>query len=292
MTETPSISAAFVDFFEMLEASTVGLTIDELNADNIRLYHQSPEVARRKKAGFIRMKQRRLGFDFGEDDFWIFLVNTSCRWSRVAREGKGTLMGGFTVRPLGQFSAERPRVSDEVNQFWGRSALLFNDTPEWAEHLDDPGELRWFTATTPPRHPVGSWTYGCVKPRQGTQPTSFHFYDSGKVYELPFRSPAEYFSAMLGSGAVEGWQLFFVEPDVLIEKNRGVPYYTWHLHRRSELNERIAHSPFDRDQPYDRLDLMLEYMERCVALLPVSFPTLDFTVHRERWAQLRDEVTR
>lgn len=279
--EPSPVLAAFGAFFDTLEHQSVGLTIEELRAKHVRAVLASPAEARRKKAMFIRILERRLGFSFApHDDFWLYLVGARSRWS------EGTLMGGFDVEPLGQFAAERPRVSRESEQFWGRSALEFDQQPGWRAWLDDPGELRWFTGTTAPSSSTSSHSYGCVAPGQGTLPSSYHYYDSGKLYALPFQTPLAYFEAMLGSGAVECWQYFHIEPDVIIAKNEGLPYITWNLQFRSQLWEPAHALRYDPSVPYDRLDLIVEYLERCVRLLPLSFPTLDFSHHRDHFAAL------
>lgn len=281
------ILGMFGAFFDTLEHHTVGLNINEFNAKNVRAVLSDPAEARIQKAMFIRFQERRLGFSFSaHDDFWLYLVGAQVRWDRMARDGEGTLMGGFVVEPLRQFAAERPRVGRETNQFWGRSALEFDRQPEWRAWLDNPGELRWLTGTTAPNSAIASNSYGCVAPGQGTMPSSYHYYDSGKVYALPFQTPLAYFEAMLGSGAVECWQYFYVDPDVIIAKNQGLPYITWKLQIRSQLLEPAHMLHYDPSIPFDRLDLVVEYLERCVRLLPLSFPTLDFSHHRDHFAKL------
>ena len=167
----------------------------------------------------------------------------------------------------------------EQQKFWERSETAFDRFENKGEMLDDPRALSWIESTTAVRNVLPTESYGCTRIKDSADLDEFYFYDSGKLYDLPFQSAEAYFDALFSSAAVECWQYFFIDPQVIIEKNKGLPYITWNLHYRSHLSDGIGLLQYNPAIPYDRLDLINEYLERCVLLLPKSFPFLDFSHH-------------
>lgn len=232
------------------------------------------------------IKQKK-EIEFNEaNDYWLYIIGAHLYWTRMGREGKGSLAGGFYIN-----GATMIFLTDQ-QKFWERSEMAFDRFDNKAALLDDPRHLSWFESTTGIKDPLSTPYFGCTKIKNSADLDEFYFYDSGKLYDLPFKSVKDYFSAMFSTAAVECWQYFFIPPEVIIEKNKGLPYITWNLHYRSELEDGIKLLQYNPSIQYDRLDLINEYLERCVTLLPKSFPYLDFSHHIEYYEGFKSAYER
>ena len=92
-----------------------------------------------------------------------------------------------------------------------------------------------------------------------------------QLFPLPFTSAEEYLRAMIASAAVECWQYFYIDPELVISKSKGLSYFTWDLHFRTELGHDLDVAYYVENAPHDRLDLIAEYLERCIRILPGTF---------------------
>lgn len=205
----------------------------------------------------------------------LFFVDTSkLNWGRGEQiSQEGTLAGGFYINGIrGMFL--------EPNDFWKDIAEVFKEVGQ-EDRLEIPRGFSWLTGT----HAVNSARrlchYGCVKLEQGKFPAEFYFFDSGLLFPLPFKTVEEYIQAMITSAAVECWQYFYIDPELVISKSKGLSYFTWDLHFRTCLGNDLDELFFVENAPHDRLDLIAEYLERCVNLLPETFPFLDFKHHKQ-----------
>ena len=77
---------------------------------------------------------------------------------------------------------------------------------------------------------------------------------------------------MIASAAVRCWQYFYVDPELIINKSKGLSYFTWVLYLKTRLDNDLISMNYVENAQYDRLDLIAEYLERCVRILPDTFP--------------------
>ncbi|NML21665.1 hypothetical protein HHL16_12310 [Pseudoflavitalea sp. G-6-1-2] len=205
---------------------------------------------------------------------------TSCilRWNRSEQEPKeGLLSGGFAFNGISNLFKFN-------NPFWQESADKFKETAKGK--LPDEAllqQLRWIESPTPKNSGIYTPQFGCVILEKEKFPNQFYFYDSGLVYPLPFQSYEEYIDALTDSAAVRCWQYFYVDPALIVQKNKGLSYIGWSLHVTSHLEEGIRDLTVNKNIQSDRLDLIDEYLHRCVQLLPKSFPFLDFSHHKKHY---------
>jgi hypothetical protein len=204
-----------------------------------------------------------------------YLSSTSLKWRRPEQaSGEGYLSGGFSFNgftTLFKFQQE----------FWKASVSLFDQTGE-DKYIDYDllAKLRWIESPTPLIFRENTPQFGCVKLEKGKFPDEFFFYDSGLVYPLPIASLDEYINRLIASASVRSWQYFYVDPEIIISRNKGLRYITWSLHTSSKSEPGIDKIQYNANIKADRLDLINEYLERCVRLLPESFPFIDFTHHQ------------
>ena len=257
-----------------LANESIGIDIRALDKNSLEKYAVDKSPVPWDVEYFAEKIKNLVNIEFDDsNDFWLYISGLEIYWVRIAREGKGSLAGGFYINGASMI------FLTEQQEFWKDSEMLFDRFENKEEMLDDPRALSWIECTTAVRNALATESYGCTRIKDSADLDEFYFYDSGKLYDLPFQSAEAYFDALFSSAAVECWQYFFVDPQVIIEKNKGLPYITWNLHYRSELRDDMYLFKYNPAIPYDRLDLINEYLERCVLLLPKSFPFLDFSHH-------------
>ena len=257
-----------------LATESIGIDIRALDKNSLEKYAVDKSPVPWDVEYFAEKIKNLVNIEFDDsNDFWLYISGLEIYWVRIAREGKGSLAGGFYINGASLLFLTKQQ------KFWEDSERLFDRFENKEEMLDDPRALSWIESTTAVRSPLATENYGCTRIKDSADLDEFYFYDSGKLYDLPFQSAEAYFDALFSSAAVECWQYFFIDPQVIIEKNKGLPYITWNLHYRSHLSDGIGLLQYNPAIPYDRLDLINEYLERCVLLLPKSFPFLDFSHH-------------
>lgn len=207
-----------------------------------------------------------------------FSYLTSCRfkWKRPEKETEGYLEGGFIFNGLTDIFANNlqfwEKSIDEFVEFENKNLIDFNLIKE----------LRWIESPVIPTEAEYCPQFGCVKLEKGKLPKEFFFYDSGIVYPLPFKTLNEYINGLTASGFVNCWQYFYIDPQIIIPKNKGIKYLTWSKHTSSRLVGEFASNNNEDVIKHDRLDLINEYLQRCIRLLPASFPFMNFE-HHERY---------
>lgn len=217
--------------------------------------------------------KEKYGVNIAEDHYGLlYLGSTSLRWKRPEQKPEeGFLSGGFAFNDIND-------IYKFKTEFWQKSLRKLEKLgAQELVRIKDLESLRWFESPTPVSEAEYSPQFGCVKLRDGELPDDFYYYDSGILYHLPFKSFDEYISAMVDSAAVRCWQYFYIDQKEIIKKNRGLNYATWSLHINSKLESGITDLEPRVDAKSDRLDLINEYLQRCILLLPDSFPFLDFS---------------
>lgn len=210
---------------------------------------------------------------------YFYLTSCVLRWNRGEQKPReGLLTGGFSFNGISD-------LFRGGNKFWEASEKDFKEFED-EKFIEQEllQKLRWIE--TPASRSSGIYTpqYGCVIPEKGKFPDQFYFYDSGLIFPLPFHSYEDYINALADSAAVRCWQYFYIDPAIIIQKNKGISYITWSPREISKLEPGIDDLKPNKNIRSDRLDLINEYMERCVQLLPPSFPWLDFSHHEKQYA--------
>ncbi|WP_028973744.1 hypothetical protein [Spirochaeta cellobiosiphila] len=180
------------------------------------------------------------------------------------------LHGGFAFNGLTDMLTMR-------TDFWSDSVKEFgqNLTNDELIFLD---KLSWFESPTP--HSTARYTpmYGCYRLEDNKFPEAIYFYDSGTVYNLDMTLET-YIANMIESAAVNCWQYFYISPEELIKKNKGVNGSLWML---SSLED------FPEDS--DRLGNILHHMDHCIQYLPDSFPWKDFSYHNKQLELIKSMI--
>jgi hypothetical protein len=203
-----------------------------------------------------------------------YLSATSLKGNRRAQiPGEGLIYGGFYINGYTDLFLLDP------TPFWESFESKFNSIG-FENLIDHPDKsLRWLEVSRAFNDPEKLHHYGCIEMASELILKKYYFYDCGFIYNLPFNSFNDYLCAMISTAAVRCWQLFYVNQETIISKNKKVPYILHSLHTSSKLDEKLRLLNYDKDLKYDRLDIINEYIKRAVDLLPKSFPFLDFTHH-------------
>lgn len=210
----------FREFITQIENNSIGIKLSSysiskldktLNGKHDLLFVK--DIERRKKNIF-----NENGVVFPEDKEYLFYLSTyQLRWNRPEQKTReGLLSGGTYINGMiDAFHFDAP--------FWEYSQNKFKQL-EIDHYFDFPENLRWFESPTAHNDAELTPYYGCFKLKQGEFPNEFYFYDCGLLYKLPFRSFEEYFEAQLSCAMVKCWQYFYIQPDIIIQKNRNLPY--------------------------------------------------------------------
>ncbi|MEM6316409.1 MAG: hypothetical protein AAF960_02000 [Bacteroidota bacterium] len=193
-------------------------------------------------------------------------------WSRADKQfSQPALTGGFVF-------SDGVAMLTERTDGWKKNQDNFleyeKETTNDQALLD---QLLWFESPTAPISvELYAPYYGCVLPNDHSFPHDFYFYDDGLMYQLPFNGYQEYIEALLANAAVQCWQYFYVPPQELVRKNKGLNYMTTFLRINTQLAEDFHIFEYNPTYTFDRLDIIHEYLQRVVRFLPLAFPTLNF----------------
>jgi len=268
-------------FVKKLPEKAKGISIVELHVEVLDMLFEDTSK-RLEKIGKDTIQKFREEYGIildMEQVKFSYLSSCRLRWRRPEKEEDGYLDGGFSFNGLTD-------IFSRNLQFWKKSVEEFKEYEN--EKLIDLKllkQLRWIESPTIPIEAEYTPQFGCVKLQKGKLPDEFYYYDSGIIYPIPFKSFDEYVDGLVASGSVTCWQYFYVDPELIISKNKEIKYITWSKHTTSRLGGGIDSIHFKPEVKYDRLDLINEYMERCVRLLPESFPFINFTYHKKHYSE-------
>jgi hypothetical protein len=213
----------------------------------------------------------------------IFLTSLGMEWSRPEKYSKeGFLSGGFSFNGLSGLSVP-------TSCFWNRTTDSFiKYNPQKNVDTTQLSELNWIESQVHfSNGSTENFPYATCANKNGTLlPDTFFFYDSGLIFDLNVFSYCEYIEAMINSAAVTCWQYFYTNPKHLVDAYSNVCYFPWHI-GTSDLADGINGVNYLESIKFDRLDLIAEYLERCVRLLPVTFPFLDFEHHKKFYDEFK-----
>lgn len=229
------------------------------------------------------------------------LTNILVRWHRKETQPlEGSLLGGCS------FNDVLSLLSGENFIFWEESHKDFlpGELPE--EEIQMVRKLRWLESPSSVHEDLYTPMFGCVLYEEDKLPDRFFFYDSGYVFPMEIDSYGEYIEALSATAAVYCWQYFYIDPELIIAKYKSVRPDTIFISNASFFNpsmqryvsDNIDAVPdrypafengrarfWDEDNTIDRVDVIAEYLERCIRLLPETFPFLDFTHHKEYYGK-------
>ncbi len=246
-----------------------------------------PEFMRRFNRLVLREErkiQEQLNIKLSEIDKEIlYLFGSSFYWTRGETKPKeGLLSGGFSFNSIdGMFFYPSSHWEYGLNQFnkFEESSL---------EEITLIKKLMWFESTSTPQEVLPSQNIGCFLLEKDKFPSKFYFFSNGLCYRLSFDNFISYIDALIASCGVEYWQYFYIDPAIIITKNKGLIYLTHGTHHKTCLNKRLRDLTYHPNTPYDRLDLIHEHLERCVRLLPNTFPFADFTHHQNYYKRFKE----
>ncbi len=261
-----------IEFANALEDYSVGLNSkinieglkDDLGEDNILIEKRKERINNRiiKKAGY----------KLTNDQFLLYFLDAiDVSWSRPAQKpGENILYGGCAFNGLTDALTMK-------TDFWADSVDEFSQDLS-TDNLNFLNKLSWFESPTP--HSSSRYTpmYGCFELEVSKFPERLFFYDSATVYKLDMTIES-YISNLIDSVAVNCWQYFYIDPEDIIKKNKGINGASWGMSMVVDFPEES-----------DKLDNIIKYMEYCIEYLPTSFPGKDFSFHQERLAILKSKL--
>ena len=272
----------FYEFIQNLKHHSVDLKFDRLEYEKIK-----KEVEGKSDKLFVKDLERRKnnisrinGFEFPSDhDYLFYLSSLNIRWYRPELKSmEGLLSGGTYINGIiDAFQLATPFWEKANQKFNGFSLKDLPAIPLNNHWIESPASF--LDAEYAPQ-------YGCFEITPNHFPDKFNYFDSGILHPLPFNSFENYFSALINTGMVKHWQYFYIAPKEIIARNKNLPYLTLSLHRSSNLHKNIRNLAFDESIIYDRLDLIMEHLEKCIRLLPKAFPFLDFSYHENHVREL------
>lgn len=251
--------------------------IDEIEAANLENFLELKTNSMHDPSidSFVEFMEDIRGIKLNDEKKWIKYLRINLTWTREAQEtGQFLLKGGCYFNGITDVISSKPTTFFEysLDKF-----LKYEEESKTDINLIH--KLRFIESPTSLQDATYTPYFGCVTLKEKEFPTDFYFYDSGLVYKLPFITYEGYIDALIQSAAVNCWQYFYVNPQEVIQKNKGIKYITWGLHTRTRLDEDLAGLNFVPDAKYDRLDLINEHLKQCVELLPDTFPFLNFEHH-------------
>lgn len=261
--------------------------VDEFDTDELD-YYFSLENNLSKDRGFVVFEKRFLEdykIPLNDSQKLIFYLSAKLTWTRgEEKSGEGVLSGGMFFNGLTDIFHFKPT-------FFERSLEKFLEYEnESKTDIDLIHQLRFIESPTSLQDAFYTPYFGCVTLKENEFPTDFYFYDSGLVYKLPFTTYEEYIDALIQSSAVCCWQYFYINPQEIITKNKGIDYITWAKHTSTTLDKDLSNLVYVPNAKYDRLDMINEYLERCVRLLPDAFPFLNFEHHIQYYDELKKSI--
>ena len=214
-----------------------------------------------------------------EDIFLFYLFKANINWNKKGFKNNESwinpINGGFS------FNSVRNICSSKKEDFW-KNKLNYSYYDEISRNdVNLLENLKRFDNPTPYKKNANYTTFfTCLKKdSNGKIPNDWFFFDSHFIYQLPFNNYKDYLEAMVNSASVECWQFFYIDPEELINRNLGKSYFTIFLDSYKIEGHSKLH--FNPEIKADRLDIIHEYLERCVTTLPLIFPEMDFTYHKD-----------
>ena len=258
-------------YADLLEKQSLGLTC-EIQIDYLKNKIAKDSEVIKFRTGRINARvKRKKNYELSEQQTLLyFLAGIEILWTRPAKISEILLHGGFAFNGLTD-------VLTMKTDFWVDSIKEFGKNPS-SEELKFLNTLSWFESPTPHALAIYTPMYGCFELLENKYPERLFFYDSGTVYELDMTFEA-YISNLIDSVAVYCWQYFYIDPDVIIRKNKGIKGTAWYMSMEIDFPEQN-----------DRLENIIMYMEYCVKLLPTSFPGKDFTFHQNSLDKLKSKL--
>lgn len=260
-----------LDFIERVRFDSNGIEVQELSCSRIKKFLKGDISSLQKRIDKTKKRiEETSGMLFNEQQSSLFfLQGEGLRWNRLETQtNEGLVSGGFCINGV------MDMFLDPVNFFEKSQHKLFSNAHTGIATITE--NMRWFESKTAHNAPESTPQYGCFLFEPPNFPSKYYFYDSGLLFQLPFKNFEEYLTAMMNSAAVSGWQYFYISPLEVIQKNIGQPYITWPQHISSCLDGRMQSVIYNQSIEYDRLDLIYEHIERCVQLLPETFPFQSF----------------
>ena len=213
------------------------------------------------------------------DEFLFYLFFPSIRWNTLGVISENNdlvkpVSGGFYLNSIYSI------LTSDNFPFWTKTDRYLEFEPRSNEDAQLLSDLAWFDSPTRLKE-SGEYTpfFTCVNVKRNVFSDKLYFFDSHFVYQLPFNNYEEYVKAMMRAASVECWQFFYIEPEELINRNLGKSYFTIFLSSyRIEGHSKLHFNP---EIKADRLDVIHEYLEQCVTTLPLIFPEMDFTYHKD-----------
>ena len=284
--EPTDIHFQLKEFIETVEKHTKDVEIDG-QSTRMLLQFMTDEAFRQKFIPLIKRRMEKVktekGLSISKDQEIPFtLFGAHLRWYSYE------LVGGF------QFCYGSSMIFSRITtDAWKKDHedfLKYESSSRNDQILLD--RLLYFESPTAPNAAIRTSYYGCVVENDHSFPHDFYFYDDGLIYALPFNGYQEYIEAMLVNAAVECWQYFYISPQELVKKNKGLNYMTTDLRMTTELVQNISVYEYNPNYSFDRLDLIFEYLQRVVRFLPEGFPTLNFDHQNEYLKELEKEIKR
>ncbi len=264
-----------LNFVEYLEKEGVGLSIISEKSDIESLqdtFNESPDILKPEIDRVNARIKRRKNYELSNEQTLLYYTyKIKLLWTRSGQNpGEPVLHGGFAFNGLTD-------VLIMPTDFWAHSVNKFRKNLS-TEELAFLNKLSWFESPTPHASSMYTPMYGCLELLENRFPEKLFFYDSGTVYELDMTIES-YISNLLDSVALYCWQYFYINPEEIIKKNKGVKGTSWYM--TMEIN-------FPEEN--DRLQNIIRYMEYCMEYLPGSFPDIDFSFHQKSLDKLKSKL--
>lgn len=267
-----------IEFLDVLRHTSGHVTLKTCDTELFEQYITDPETREKFDSHRLRRFERirdRQGIGISEDQqFLFFAFSAHLQWQRIDTEGpEHPLRGGFALRSGGEIARAMKKPCKVLTASYQDFTKYEVPKPQDAALME---QLLWFDRMFPTAGSQYTGFNACVRPGDDTFPADFYFYDDGLPYALPFKTYADYIDAMVRNAAVECWQYFYIDPEEIITRNRGLSYMTTRLRVSTGLKEGLPVYELDPAFKYDRLDLIREYLGRCVRTLPLAFPEINF----------------
>ncbi len=266
MKETFDKILSYTDY---LNTRNIGLNFTiNINGLKNKLY-EDQDFHKEHISRLISRIKRKENYELSQKQTLLYyLSGIEVEWGRPGQNaGEVVLHGGFAFNGLTD-------VLTMPTDFWAHSVNKFRKNLS-TEELAFFNKLSWFESPTPHASAVYTPMYGCLELLENKFPEKLFFYDSATVYELDMTIEA-YISNLLDSVALYCWQYFYINPEEIIKKNKGVKGASWYM--TMEIN-------FPEEN--DRLQNIIRYMEYCMEYLPGSFPGMDFSFHQNSLEKLK-----
>ncbi|MFK7920768.1 MAG: hypothetical protein AB8H47_02375 [Bacteroidia bacterium] len=275
------------EFCQNIQFKAEGIEIADKQIDKLQIFVKEGEQSSFMR--FVNKRRKKLselyGLDTTPDHIPMFFTSGAhFEWVRGEQKpNEGLLKGGFSINGITD-------IFKDVVPFWESPLNRFENVGDQRKpSADSFSGLRWFDSPSFFNDSRYTPQYGCIVLEDSKWPSSFVFFDSGLQFEMATFSFEQYFGQLIASAAVVCWQYFFVDPDQIISKNKGLHYRTWERHKITLVDKELRKLNLNKDTHHDRLDLIMEYLERCIRLLPSSFPFIDFSYHIDFYERLNQK---